>query len=189
MGGVARCLSATAGTRGRAEATFVRPMLRERRTEEVSTLTTGDASLLDDPVAQELLTSRVPARLAYRWTDGEPRVVPIWFHWTGEEMVFGSFANAPKAKAIADGDPLAATIDTVEFPHKVLIVRGPATVSVEEGVFDEYASAARRYFGDEQGEAWLAQLPEGAPMVRIGLRPQHVTILDFETRFPGALSS
>ena len=43
----------------------------------------GDLALLDDPVAQTLLQSTIPARLAYSWTDGTPRVVPIWFHWTG----------------------------------------------------------------------------------------------------------
>ena len=33
--------------------------------------------ILSDPVAQDLLTSRIPARLAYCWKDGTPRVVPI----------------------------------------------------------------------------------------------------------------
>ena len=37
-------------------------------------------TLLDDPVAQELLHSTNLARLAYTWHDGTPRVVPIWFH-------------------------------------------------------------------------------------------------------------
>lgn len=46
----------------------------------------GDIALLNDPVAQELLHSTVPARLAYTWLDGTPRVVPIWFHWNGEEV-------------------------------------------------------------------------------------------------------
>ena len=151
-------------------------------------MATGDASLLQDPVAVELLQSRVPARLSYTWSDGSPRVVPIWFHWTGEELVFASFANSPKAKVLSDGDALAATIDTNEFPHKVLIVRGPAAVTCVDGIVDEYAAAARRYFGDEQGEQWVAGMPEGVSMVRIGLRPQHVTILDFETRLPSALS-
>jgi hypothetical protein len=36
----------------------------------------GDVSCLADPIAQELLTSRIPARLAYTWSDGTPRVVP-----------------------------------------------------------------------------------------------------------------
>jgi hypothetical protein len=149
----------------------------------------GGPELLDDPMAQSLLRSRVPARLAYTWRDGTPRVVPIWFHWDGREVVFGTFANAPKGRAIADGDALAATIDTDEFPHQVLVVRGPASVRRVDGVVEEYAAAARRYFGDEQGEAWVAGLPEGVPMLRIGLRPEHVALLDFQTRFPSALSS
>lgn len=40
----------------------------------------GDLALLNDPIAQALLQSTIPARLAYSWTDGTPRVVPIWFH-------------------------------------------------------------------------------------------------------------
>lgn len=43
-------------------------------------VTQGDLSLLQHPVAIELLQSNIPARLAYIWTDGTPRVVPIWFH-------------------------------------------------------------------------------------------------------------
>ena len=38
----------------------------------------GDPGLLDDPIAQELLHATIPARLAYTWPDGTPRVVPIW---------------------------------------------------------------------------------------------------------------
>jgi hypothetical protein len=44
----------------------------------------GDLSRLKDPVAQQLLQSRIPARLAYTWEDGTPRVVPIGFHWDGK---------------------------------------------------------------------------------------------------------
>jgi len=54
-------------------------------------------------------------------------------------------------------------------------------------VAQEYALAARRYFADEQGEAWVAQMPPDARMVRVALRPERVTILDFQTRFPSAL--
>jgi len=49
----------------------------------------GDLALLQDPIALELLASRQPARLAYTWTDRTPRVVPIWFTWTGDELVCG----------------------------------------------------------------------------------------------------
>ena len=60
---------------------------------------------------------------------------------------------------------------------------------INPGVVQEYALAAERYFGDEQGRAWVAHLPEDVPMVRIAVRPEPVTILDFETRFPSAISA
>jgi hypothetical protein len=152
-------------------------------------MATGDASLLDDPVAKELLSSQIPARLAYSWSDGTPRVVPIWFHWTGAEIVLGTPGNAPKTAALADGDSVAVTIDANEWPYHALIVRGVARVTRHTGVVAEYAKAAHRYFGADQGQAWVAQFPEDISMVRIAVQPRHVTILDFETRFPSAISS
>ena len=54
----------------------------------------------------------------------------------------------------------------------------------------EYAAAAERYFGPEQGRAWVAQLEGmGLAWTRIGITPTHATVLDFETRFPSALAS
>ena len=52
----------------------------------------------------------------------------------------------------------------------------------------EYALSAERYFGAEQGRAW-ADSQRGKPMARIRIVPTWVNILDFETRFPSALSA
>ena len=38
----------------------------------------GDLRLLDSDVAQRLLSSAIPARVAYIATDGTPRVVATW---------------------------------------------------------------------------------------------------------------
>lgn len=72
----------------------------------------GDVTLLKDPVARELLQSTIPARLAYVWHDGTPRVIPIWFHWNGEEIVLGTPLNAPKVKVLPHNSKVALTIDT-----------------------------------------------------------------------------
>jgi hypothetical protein len=149
----------------------------------------GDVALLSDPVAQTLLASRLPAHLAYTWTDGTPRVVPIWFAWTGEALVFGTPPKAPKLKALRHRQDVAVTIDDAgAWPYKALLVRGVATVDLLEDVVPEYADAAVRYFGTEQAAAWLSQL-RGQPMARVSVRPTWVTVLDFETRFPSALSA
>ena len=149
----------------------------------------GDLSLLNDPVAQKLLQSTIPARFAYVWKDGTPRVVPIWFHWNGKEVVLGGPADAPKVEALQQNPQVALTIDDASsWPYKVLIIRGTASVEIVDGVPPEYAAAAERYFGPEQGKAWCAQVGQMSPQAyRIEITPTWVGILDFEQRFPSAI--
>lgn len=148
----------------------------------------GDTALLNDPIAQELLRSTIPARLAYVWRDGTPRVIPIWFHWNGEDIVLGTPLKAPKTKALRNGSKVALTIDTNAFPHKVLQIRGTAKIDPVDGVIPEYAAAARRYLGEEQGQAWIEQVSKMfSQMARISVRPEWVSIIDFEKRFPNAI--
>jgi nitroimidazol reductase NimA-like FMN-containing flavoprotein (pyridoxamine 5'-phosphate oxidase superfamily) len=104
----------------------------------------GDLELLSDPIAQELLRSTIPARLAYTWPDGTPRAVPIWFHWTGDEIVMVSPHDAPKVQALQANPSVAITIDSESWPHKVLLLRGPAQVELVDGIAAEYEAAARR---------------------------------------------
>jgi hypothetical protein len=148
----------------------------------------GNPELLADPVAQQLLHSTIPARLAYTWTDGTPRVVPIGFHWNGAAIVLGTFPDAPKMQALRDGAKVALTIDSDTMPHKVLLVRGTVRLDTVEGIAPEYAAMTTRVFGEEAGQAWLDTLRPICPeMARIFIRPEWVGILDFETRFPSAL--
>lgn len=151
--------------------------------------TQGDLRLLNDPVAQAVLRSTIPARLAYAWHDGTPRVVPNWFHWTGEEVVMGTPPDAPKVAAIRERPRVAVTIDGDEFPCKVLMMRDVARCQEVPGMAPDYAAVARRFFGEEEGDAWTAQM---AAMVgrsaRIAVRPEWVGILDFQTRFPSAVA-
>jgi len=149
----------------------------------------GDLALLKDPVAVDLMKSTVPARLAYVWPDGTPRVVPIWFHWDGQNIVLGSPPKAPKLKALRKHPKVALTIDSDSWPHKVLMMRGTANVEIVPGVVPEYALSAKRYLGEEAGGDWIEQIGGMViEMGRITIRPEWVGILDFETRFPSALS-
>jgi hypothetical protein len=148
----------------------------------------GSLELLQHPASQELLRSTIPARLAYVWMDGTPRVIPIWFHWNGREIVMASPSKAPKLKALVKNPKVALTIDDNVFPHKVLLLRGKARLEPVSGIVPEYAIAADRYFGSEQGKAWVAQLASMIrDMVRITVTPEWVGLLDFQTRFPSAL--
>ncbi len=148
----------------------------------------GDLALLQHPASQELLHSKIPARLAYIATDGTPRVIPIWFHWNGRDIVMGTPPKAPKLKALARNPKVSLTIDDNNFPHKVLLVRGTARLEPVDGIVPEYALAADRYFGPEQGKAWVKKMGTMiSSMVRVTITPEWVGLLDFQTRFPSAL--
>jgi hypothetical protein len=148
----------------------------------------GDLSLLDHPVAQRLLRSHVPANLAYQWTDGTPRVVPIGFHWNGKGLSMGTFPHAPKMKALHDGMQVAISIENDRMPYNVLLMRGPIRIDIVQGIAPEYEAMIFRTQGDEAGAQWLANMRPITPqMALITVTPEWVGVLDFETRFPSAL--
>jgi nitroimidazol reductase NimA-like FMN-containing flavoprotein (pyridoxamine 5'-phosphate oxidase superfamily) len=150
----------------------------------------GSLELLQHPAAQELLHSKIPARMAYVWMDGTPRVVPIWFHWNGREIVMATPPRAPKLKALKKNPKVSLTIDENDFPQKVLLIRGTARLEAVEGIAAEYSAAADRYFDPKQAEAWLSQLRTLiSSQIRIIVTPEWVGLLDFQTRFPSGLSS
>jgi hypothetical protein len=149
-------------------------------------ITQGDTALIDDPVAQRLLNSTELARVAFVETDGTPRVLPMLFHWSGDELVLPTFAGSRKVRALSANPSVAVVIDQPGPPPEVLTLRGKAELTEVDGVLPEYAAAHRRYYGDEIAEAGLAELDRpGLRMVRIALRPTWVGVLDFVTRFPG----
>jgi PPOX class probable F420-dependent enzyme len=148
----------------------------------------GDTRLLQDPTAQRLLASTELARVAYLAKDGTPRVIPMLFHWDGTELVLPTFAGSHKVASMRRHPAIAVTVDTKGPPPQVVQLRGRAEIVELDGVAPEYALAQRRYYGEEQGKAGTEQVIEsGAVMTRIVLQPEWVGVLDFESRFPGAL--
>lgn len=148
----------------------------------------GDLSLLQHPVAQQLLQSKIPCRLAYVWSDGTPRVVPIGFHWNGSEVVIGTFPTAPKMHVLKNGSKVAVSIDSETMPYKVLQIRGSVRVDEVEGIAPEYEAMTYRMFGPEGGKAWIDNMKPITPrMARIFIAPEWVGVMDFEQRFPNAL--
>jgi hypothetical protein len=155
----------------------------------------GDLKLLESDIAKRLLTSTIPARLAYIAKDGTPRVLATWFHWNGRELVMGTFIAAPHVRhpagrlaALRANTAVAITIDTESFPPHVLQIRGQASITEVEGVVEEYAKAAHRYLGEDGAPAYLGQIDKpGTRMARIAVRPIWAGVLDFETRLPSPL--
>jgi hypothetical protein len=138
--------------------------------------------VLNEPLAQELMQSAIPARLAYDGVDGFPRVIPIGFHWNGAQFVVCTAPTAPKVPALAANPKVALTIDTNTQPPQVLLVRGTASIEVVDGVPPEFLAGSKKVIDAQQWQAFEAGV-RGMykQMARITIVPEWAKLLDFET--------
>jgi hypothetical protein len=132
--------------------------------------------------AQELLASAALARLAYTGTDGTPRVIPVAFFWTGDQVVICTAATAPKVAALSARPDVALTIDAGETPAqaRALSVRGRASVEIVSGVPEEYLAGARKVM-DAAAAARFGQSCRELydQMARIAITPRWARYYDF----------
>ena len=114
--------------------------------------------VLNRPLSQELL-ARDLTRLAYIAKDGTPRNVPIGFTWNGAEIVMCTAKNAAKIPALRNNPTVALTIDTEEYPPKILLIRGRAELDYVDGIPDEFLqSTGTSVMTPEQRVAWEAEV-------------------------------
>ena len=147
------------------------------------------ADILAQPVAQDLLFSDIPARLSYIGLDSDPRVVPVGFWWTGEAIVIATVVRSAKVAAIRRNPRVALTVDRSGMPPRTLLVRGSATVTIVDGVPDEYVAGARKITPAEAMPSWEAGVRAlYEQMAVISVTPDHVVLHDFETTIPKAVA-
>ena len=131
--------------------------------------------------AQELLASS-SAHLAYTGKDGTPRVVPVGFFWTGDQLVVSTAITAPKVAALSAHPDVALAIDAGNTPEQArsLSVRGQASVTIVDGVVPEYLAAARNTMDVEAATQFEQQVRAMySQMARIAITPRWVRYYDF----------
>jgi hypothetical protein len=137
-------------------------------------------AVLNEPLAQQLLTAPLLARLAYVAADGSPRVIPVGYLWTGRTIVVCTATTAPKVRAIAADPRVAITIDTPGPPAQVLSVRGRADIETVAGIPPEYlAAVAKGVSADEAAEFESRVRGVYREMARISIDPEWAAIYDF----------
>lgn len=151
-----------------------------------------DIDELATPGAQELLTATQLARLAYIGKDGTPRVIPVGFFWTGDEVVVSTATTSPKVTALSARPDVALTIDVGDTPDgaRALSIRGRASVEIVDGLTEEYLAGARRLLDADAAVEFERNSREMyQQMARIAIRPQWVRFYDFGAgRLPKFLS-
>ncbi|MCK9795940.1 pyridoxamine 5'-phosphate oxidase family protein [Isoptericola sp. 4D.3] len=141
---------------------------------------------IDDELASagDLLQSPSAAYLAYTAADGTPRVSPVGFFWTGEELVVATAATAPKVAALRARPDVAMSINVsdAQTAARQLAVRGRAEITMVDGVVEEYLAASRKGMEPEaaaQFEQACRDLYDR--MARIAIRPRWARYYDFGT--------
>jgi hypothetical protein len=147
------------------------------------------AATLALPIAQELLASSIPARLAYTGLDGLPRVIPLGFLLTGEHFVMGTVPASAKVGALRANPEVAITVDTQDqWPPRALLIRGRADLQQVSGVPDAYVEACRKLIPPADFPTWEAGVRAlYEEMVLISVEPHWARLLDFETTAPKAV--
>jgi nitroimidazol reductase NimA-like FMN-containing flavoprotein (pyridoxamine 5'-phosphate oxidase superfamily) len=132
--------------------------------------------------AQELLASTSGAHLAYIGTDGNPRVIPVGYFWTGQVFVIASATTSPKLTALSTRPNVALSIDGGDTPEqaRALSIRGRATVEIVDGVVAEYLAAAWKQMEPAEAAEFERQVKEMYDQqARIAITPEWVRFWDF----------
>ena len=140
------------------------------------------ADELSETGAQELLASGSAAHLAYIGKDGTPRVIPVGFFWTGDQVVISTATTSPKVAALSARPDVALTIDAGDTPDqaRALSLRGRASVEIVDGVVEEYLMAARKSMDAEAAAIFEENCRRMyARMARIAITPSWVRFYDF----------
>ena len=141
--------------------------------------------ILSDPVAVEMLNSRIPARLAYRGADGAPRVTPIWFYWNGEALILSTGPATHKARSLSTNPAVAVAIDSERPPYRSLQIRGTAKIDIVPDIPEEYEASAARYYGEDVGNRWLEHIRASFDeMARITIEPEQTNLKVMERWLP-----
>jgi hypothetical protein len=147
------------------------------------------AQVLSKPISQRLLSSNIPARLAYTGRDGMPRAIPIAFGFNGSTIEMWTVPDSAKVSALQTNPQVALTVDTAgEWPPRVLLVRGTASVDPVDGVPQGYLDASEKVTPADEFEGWKAGVMQLYDrMAHIEITPTWAKLLDFETTIPQAV--
>jgi PPOX class probable F420-dependent enzyme len=80
------------------------------------------------------------AKLATVWPDGRPHAAPVWFVLDGDDLIFMTWNNSVKGKAIQRDARVALVVDDETYPYAFVLVEGTATLACD-------ATSRRRWAG------------------------------------------
>ena len=110
-----------------------------------------------DPRGRQLLSEPNIGNLGFHGLDGYPRVLPVWFTLTEDELLIASPPDAYKCRALRADGRAALTVSTPKAPYHVVSATGRVEVEVieEEERIAFVRQVATAYLGAESGEQYV----------------------------------
>lgn len=109
-----------------------------------------------------------------------PLTMPVWYTYQpGGVVTVSTGRDSRKALAVAAAGRFALCVQDERPPYKYVTVTGPAVI--EDIDRAERLAIARRYLGDEGGDAYMAMTSDGDPGSQVAIRmtPEHWLSADF----------
>jgi PPOX class probable F420-dependent enzyme len=105
-----------------------------------------------------ILAQARPAIAAVVRADGRPHATPVWIDLDGDQIVFTTWHESLKAKALRRDPRIALTIDDDAPPFAFVVIEGTATLSDESVGLRYWAGRiGGRYMGADQAAAYGAR--------------------------------
>jgi PPOX class probable F420-dependent enzyme len=150
-------------------------------------------AMTKDEINEFLRAPRV-ARLATVRGDGRPHVVPVWYHYDGQEIFVVTDKNSVKARNIAKNPDVSLIVDDAKGkPGDISYFTQTAAVVIEgkaevrDGV-DANAFAGRaweKYVGESAFNHPVMQYAMSVPKCVIAIRPARISSWDTEKMAAG----
>lgn len=117
------------------------------------------------------------AKLAVVRRDGRPHVVPVWFALDGDDLVFSTWHESVKGRALQRDGRLCLCVDEERPPYAYIMVEGRARLSddpADRALWSRRIAA--RYMGQDQAETYGARNDVDGELV-FRVRLDHVVAL------------
>jgi PPOX class probable F420-dependent enzyme len=99
-----------------------------------------------------------PAVAAVVRADGRPHATPVWIDLDGDQIVFTTWHESLKARALLRDPRVALCIDDDAPPFAFVVIEGTATLSGDSADLRYWAGRiGGRYMGADQADAYSAR--------------------------------
>ena len=118
------------------------------------------------------------ARLATHNPDGTIHCVPVYFRYTGEEILFGTQAMTRKVRNIERDPRVSVLIDNQSPPWKGVLIYGTAALDPVDPVATR-AAIFERYMDPEDAQGLASMLAGHYEPAVIRITPERITSWDY----------